>query len=238
MAIIQGPVPASMWGRIWARALITPAFNTILERDMRQGVSEFLRFCGLPVGTFVEPLFDDNHRMACQSLKDFYHALEELKDKDSAKFDKFVDDDPTLPANDSDIVHILTMTRPNRWTLTELVTGDTCEMVNDLAPGAAKPHLNRKHWARVYAAAVKDSSYLATLKRDPKTAIDNFPGARPLPHTAGNPILRLPTLAELRAHPSLPINLQAPGALDTALAEIVQANCMGYEATLCVSLSC
>ncbi|MGE0825282.1 MAG: hypothetical protein AB7G75_13220 [Candidatus Binatia bacterium] len=236
---IQGPVPTSIWGRMWAKALIDPVFRKTLEEDMRKAVSDFL---GLPTGDFVEPLFDEHHRMACQSLKDFYYVLEELKENDQTKLERFRDGDPTLPSTDTDIAHILMMTRPNRWTLTELVTGDTCEATNDLVPGAGNKHLNRTHWARVYAGAVLNSNYLGLLKKNPKKAIDDFvatfPGANPLPHNPVDPVLRLPTVTDLRASSTLPIALRPNGELERVLDEIARGVCMGYEATLCVSLSC
>ena len=248
--IIPGPVPASIWGKMWAKAIAglptnTPhvppmTFKDLLEKDMRAAVQDFLK---LPPTDFVEPLFDEDHRMACQSLKDFYYALEELNANNPLKLTNFRDG--IIGPGDPDVDHVLTMTQPNRWTLTELVTGATCELTNDIVPGVGKPHLDRVKWARVYAGAITNSGYLQKLKSDPKKAIDDFPvtfpGA-PLPHNPPDPVLRIPMFNDLLSSLTLPIDLLdgvPPGTkLRQTLTEIAEGVCLGYEATLCVSLSC
>lgn len=238
---MKGPVPANIWGRMWAKAIagqptngtypapINNSFKALLERDTREAVKDF-------VGDYVEPLFDEEHRLACQSLKDFYHALEELKTHDLRKLTDFRDG--KFNTGDSEIAHLLTMTRPNRWTLTELVTGETCELTNDIVPGAGKSYLNREQWARVYAGGVLDNAYLDQLKRQPKLAVDNFPGSLPLPHQADDPILQLPTLQNLFDSPTLPLDLKNQTKLTAVLTAIANGISMEYDATLSVSLTC
>src|ERR1700704_342265 len=120
----KGPVPKSIWGRMWAKAFIDPAFNSLIQTDMREAVKTF-------VGDYVEPLFDAEHRLASKGLRDFYDALEKLRDENKSKLENFRDDLKGVRAPDDDIKAILNMTMPNKWILTEFATDRPCTVMND-----------------------------------------------------------------------------------------------------------
>jgi len=198
---ITGPVPASIWGRIWAKAIadlrtngnygspINNSFKALLERNIREAVKDF-------VGDYVEPLFDENHRLACLCLRDFYDEIQKLERRNRAKLTRFRDNQVNAP--DTDIDGILDKTRSNTWTLTELGTGASCTDNNDIIAPVGTV-LKKKEWARVYAEAILDyQGYGTKLKKDPTNAIDTFPGAGGLNRAVGDPILQLPTPVSLR----------------------------------------
>jgi hypothetical protein len=256
----KGPLSESTWGRIWARAIMNPAFRDTLEKSPRDAVVEFL-------GDEVVPLFDPwKTTMVMHCSRAVYNALRAQLAADKASGTTRVRDlrDGLNLNTDVFALNIINMLEGNEWKLTDRSVGGRTYKIKNFVPPHPPAPLPQKdpkgilrvtEWARIYAEAVLDEDrggpFFPLLKRDAAEAVQEFirrAYPNPFLHNIGAPILQLPTFnqiftdialfAELKRPPSNPTGPTDPNLLLQALADLDAGIESDYEVTLRICLSC
>lgn len=250
----KGPLSERTWGRIWARAIMNPAFRDTVEKSPREAVIEFL-------GDEVVPLFDPwKTIMVMHCSRPVYDALrvQLAADKASGGGIHKVQDlrDGVNLAADAFIINTINMLQGNEWILTKKKVGPPAlgdpapYSVRNFVPPLGAPNnpggiLTVTEWARVYAEAILDEDvggpFFPLLKKDAAGAvrafIDNHPGF--FLHNVGAPILQLPTFNQIFTDGTLFAELQGnPNLLLQALADLDAGIESDYEVTLRICLCC
>ena len=226
-----GPVLQESWARIWARAYCDIAFRRKLENSPREAVISYF-------GKDYQPLFELTGNMAHQCVKDIYNALNQIAGNLQRRGE--VEDlrDRKTPYS-TDVDNIIQMVHGNTWEVRLKGRSGNPYVDHEHQLGVSSA-LSQEDWARVYAKAVLDSSFLGQLQSDPRAAIVQFHNAHNIPgwNPATSPLLKLNSAQQLLSHTNHRPDLDTEEELLEALEDIDKGNSVTFDAILKICLTC